>query len=85
MSIKPEYSQIIDSYFDMFGYKVNRLKVPNTNHRQNWWYTKTIGANIVGNVPNEYMNKIKEAYNNGLTYWKNPANFLNYSVSNGIV
>lgn len=85
MSIKPEYSKIADSYFDMFGYKVNRLKVPNSNHRQNWWYTKTIGANIVGNVPNEYMNKIKEAYNNGLTYWKNPANFLNYSVSNGIV
>ena len=45
------------------------MKTPNTNHRQNWWYTKTMNANIVGNVPNEEMNKIKEAYNNGLTFF----------------
>ena len=85
MSIKAEYAQICDDWFDVFGYQVNRLKVPNTNHRQNWWYTKTIEANIVGNVPNDEMNKIKNAYNNGLTFWKNPSNFLNYGVSNGIV
>ena len=85
MSIRPEVAKIIDGYFSLYGYKVNELKVPNTNHRENWWYTKTIGANIIGNVPNEYMNKIKQAYDNGLTYWRNPANFLNYSVSNGIV
>ena len=84
-SIKAQYARIIDDWFDMFGYKTNRVKVPNTAHRQNWWYTKTINANITGNVPNEEMNKIKEAYNNGLTFWRNPSNFLNYSVSNGIV
>lgn len=85
LSIKPEYAQIIDDYFDIFGYKTNRVKRPNVAHRQNWWYTKTVNANIVGNVPNDEMNKIKEAYNNGLTFWRNPANFLNYGVSNGIV
>lgn len=85
MSIKAEYARICDDWFDVFGYQVNRLKVPNTNHRQNWWYTKTINANIIGNVPNDEMNKIKGAYNNGLTFWKNPSNFLNYSVSNGII
>lgn len=85
MSIKAEYARIIDDWFDAFGYQVNRLKVPNKNHRQNWWYTKTINANITGNVPNNDMNKIKSAYNNGITFWKNPSNFLNYSVSNGII
>ena len=85
LSIKPEMARVIDDYFDMFGYKTNRVKTPNVAHRQNWWYTKTINANIVGSVPNNYMNKIKEAYNNGLTFWRNPSNFLNYSVSNGIV
>ena len=85
MSIKAEYAMIIDDFFDAFGYQVNRLKVPNTAHRQNWWYTKTINANIIGNVPNDEMNKIKEAYNNGLTFWRNPSNFLNYGVSNGVV
>ena len=84
-SIKSEYARIIDDYFDMFGYQTNRVKVPNKNHRLNWWFTKTVNANITGDVPNDMMNKIKEAYNSGLTFWKNPANFLNYSVSNGIV
>ena len=85
LSIKPQYAAIIDDYFDLFGYKTNRVKVPNVAHRQNWWYTKTINANITGNVPNDDMNKIKQAYDNGLTFWRNPSNFLNYSVSNGIV
>ena len=85
MSIKAEYARIIDDFWDAFGYQVNRLKTPNVNHRQNWWYTKTIDANIIGNVPNDYMNIIKRAYNNGLTFWSHPANFLNYSVSNGII
>jgi hypothetical protein len=85
MSITAQFAQILDSYFDLYGYKTNKVKTPNVAHRQNWWYTKTINANIIGNVPNDEMNKIKEAYNSGLTFWRNPSNFLNYSVSNGIV
>lgn len=85
MSIKAEYARIADDYMDMFGYATHRVKVPNKAHRQNWWYTKTIDANITGNVPNDYMNQIKGAYNNGITFWRNPSNFLDYSVSNGIV
>ena len=85
LSIKAEYARIADDYMDMFGYATHRVKVPNKAHRQNWWYTKTIDANITGNVPNDYMNQIKGAYNNGITFWRNPSNFLNYSVSNGIV
>lgn len=85
MSIRSEFAQIIDSYFDAYGYSINKIKKPNYAHRQNWWYTKTIGVYIKGNIPNEYMNEIKNAYNNGITYWRNPSNFMNYSVSNGIV
>lgn len=85
MTIKEEYAKIADDFLDMFGYATHRVKKPNYAHRQNWWYTKTIDANIVGNIPNEYMTQIKQAYNNGITYWRNPSNFLNYSVSNGIV
>jgi hypothetical protein len=85
MSCRYEYIKAIDDYFSMFGYKVNRLGTPLTNHRQNWWYTKTLNANIDGNIPNEDMQTIKAIYNNGITYWKNPANIKNYSVSNNIV
>lgn len=85
MSIKPEYAYIIDGYFDMFGYKVNMVKVPNTAHRQRWWFTKTIDVNIDGAVPNEDMQKIKNAYNTGITFWRNASEIQNYSLSNDIV
>ena len=85
MSIKAEYARIIDDFFDMFGYKTCRVKVPNKAHRANWWYTKTIDANITGDIPNDELNRIKRAYNEGITFWRTPANFLNYSVNNGIV
>lgn len=70
MNIKKEYAQIIDEYFDMFGYKVNRVKVPNTNHRTRYWYTKTIDVNIDGAIPNKDLEEIKQCYNRGITFWK---------------
>lgn len=84
MSIKREYAQIIDGFFDMYGYKTNLVKVPFKNHRKNYWYTKTIDCNIDGAIPMEDMRKIKDCYNNGITFWKNPANIGNYSVDNSI-
>lgn len=70
MNIKKEYAQLIDEYFSMFGYKTNRVKTPNKNHRRSWWYTKTIDVNIDGAIPNEDMRKIKDCYNKGITFWR---------------
>lgn len=83
-SIKEEYLKILDGYFDMFGYKSNMVKVPNVNHRENYWFTKTIDVSIDGAIPMEDMQKIKNCYNNGITFWKNPENIGDYSVSNSI-
>lgn len=85
MTIKQEYAKIVDQYFQMFGYKVNLVKVPNKNHRANWWYTKTIDVNIDGDIPNNDMQKIKDCYNKGITFWKSASNIQNYSLSNDIV
>lgn len=85
MSIKEEYARIIDKYFDMFGYKVNLVKIPNKAHRSRWWFTKTIDVNIDGNIPQNDMQKIKDCYNNGITFWRNASEIQNYSLSNGIV
>lgn len=85
MQIKEEYAKNLDAYFDMFGYKVNAVKVPNKNHRNKWWYTKTIDINIDGNIPQNDMQMIKNAYNNGITFWKNASEIQNYSLSNEIV
>lgn len=84
MCIKPEYSAIIDGYFDMFGYKVNSVKVPNKAHRSRWWYTKCIDVSIDGNIPDNDIQKIKNCYNNGIRFWRNASEIENYSLSNGI-
>lgn len=83
-SIKPEYAKIIDNYFNMFGYKVNEIKVPNINTRQNWNYIKTIGANIIGSIPQEDIEKIKKIFDNGITFWHSPSAYLNYTLPNPI-
>lgn len=88
MSIKKQCAEIIDGFFDMFGYKVNKVKVPNKNHRRRWWYTKTIDVNIDGAIPMNDLKKIKECYNRGITFWKDSDGDLdlgNYSNSNYII
>ena len=82
MTIKKEMAKIIDNYFNMFGYKTNRVGVPSIAHRENYWYTKTIDVNIDGNIPNEDLQKIKNCYNKGITFWYTPANIGNYNVTN---
>ena len=84
IQIKSEYAKIIDDYFDMFGYKVNDVKVPNKNHRSQHWYTKTIDVNITGEIPGTDLQKIKDCYNQGISFWKNPANIYRYDLANGI-
>lgn len=85
MCIKPEYMKVIDDYFTMFGYKVNRLGNPLKNHRESFWYTKTIDVNIDGKLPQDDLQRIKQCYNNGITFWKNHQYIGNYIVPNGIV
>lgn len=85
MTIKKEYAQILDRYFDLYGYKVNILKVPNIRGRLNWNYVKTIGCNITGDIPQLDLEKIKSLFDNGITFWHHTNTFLDYSQSNTIV
>ena len=79
MGIKSEYVKILDRYFDLFGYKVNEIKEPNKFHRENWWYTKTIDVNIDGQINVTDIQTIKNCYNNGITFWRDPENVGNYT------
>ena len=84
MSIKHEFARMLDGYFDMFGYKTNLVKIPNKAHRSRYWYTKTIDVNIDGSIPQDDMQKIKDCYNNGITFWRNANEIQDYSLSNDI-
>lgn len=81
-SIKAQFARKIDKYFDMYGYLTNERKVPNLNNRPNWNYVKTIGANIIGNIPQTDLQMIKNIFDNGVTLWHNSSTFLDYSQNN---
>lgn len=85
MSVKNEHAKKLDEYFDMYGYKCQRVKIPEKDHRASYWFTKTLNANIVGTIPQQDLQVIKDCYNNGITFWRRTADFRNYSASNGIV
>ena len=83
--IKAEYARVVDNFFDMFGYKVNRVKIPNISSRTQWNFIKTIDCNVDGDIPQEDLETIKKACNKGITFWHTPANIYNYSLTNSIV
>lgn len=85
MTIKKEYAQIIDEYFDLFGYKINRVKAPAWNHRSAYWYIKTIDANLTGKIPQEDLQKLKDIFNSGVTFWRTSATFRDYTQDNSIM
>lgn len=83
-SIRSQYAKSIDEYFDMYGYKVNRVKTPNISTRPQWNYVKTIGVNIVGSCPNDDIATIKSIFDNGITFWRNGDNVGKYNLDNRI-
>lgn len=85
MSVRPEMAAVIDGFFSMYGYKVNTVKTPNITGRTNWNYVKTIGCYIKADIPQEDLNEIKSMFDKGITFWHNPATFMDYSQSNTIV
>jgi hypothetical protein len=81
-TITREYAERIDKYFDMYGYKVDTVKVPNINTRPYWNYVQTIDINIKGAIPVEDMKELKSIYNKGVTIWTSGDNIGNYSLDN---
>lgn len=85
MSVRAEVAATIDDFFSMFGYKVNRVKIPNVTGRANWNYVKTIGCYFGGDIPQADMQEIKNMFDNGVTFWHNPNTFADYSQNNAII
>ena len=91
MTIRDEYARIIDDWFTRFGYKINRVKLPNQIGRTYWNYVKIGSGESIGystntnrSVPAASMEVINTIYRNGTTIWHNHANIGNYSLNNTI-
>lgn len=81
-----EYIRIIDDYFDMFGYAIHEVGIPNVSSRPHWNYVKLREAVILPKAGTglsaSALKKIVSIYENGVTFWKNPAEVGNYSLDN---
>nr|DAX30666.1 MAG TPA: Major tail protein [Bacteriophage sp.] len=80
--IKAEYARTIDQFFDMYGYKVNRVKRPQIEGRPSWNYIKCKNVALTGKIPVEAEMLIKSVIESGVTFWK--TTFHNYSANNKI-
>lgn len=87
LTVSQQVARSIDQFFSMFGYKTNKLKVPNTHVRSRWTYTKTINCNaepISGRgVPNDAMREICSIYDKGITFWRSTVTVGEYTDANG--
>ena len=92
MRIREEYAMIIDDWFNRFGYKINRVKVPDQIGRTYWNYIQIGSSECIGyssnttrSVPASSMEIINNIYRAGVTIWHNHANIGNYSLNNTVV
>ena len=79
--ITPEYIDLLQDYFGKYGYKVHKVKIPNIHTRQNWNYIQTVGANIVGNIPQMFIEALEQLFNQGITIW-HTTDVGNYNLPN---
>ena len=90
--IQGQFAKIVDDFFSMYGYKTNRLKVPNRNGRKAWNYVKTCGCNLTGSAPADVTASLVQIYDKGITFWRcidlstgNPFNRVgDYSLDNSL-
>lgn len=85
MKICCENEEIISEIFNISGYNVNRVDVPNLKSRTRFNYIQTVGANVTGSINQSDLMKIREIYDNGITLWhysESDFNPLDYSYEN---
>lgn len=80
--IKEETARQIDDFFNMFGYAQNQIMIPDRNLRPHWTYIKTRDCLIKGSVPYEDGRQICSIFDNGITFWNDPAEVGNYGLDN---
>ena len=92
MSIRSEIAAKIDDFFTRFGYKTNRMKLPNQTGRTYFNFiqigaTENIGysKNTSRSVPAKSMEIINNIYRNGVSVWHNHGYLGDYSLNNTII
>lgn len=76
------YLWAIDEFWTKYGYTVNKLEKPRIDNRTRYTYVKTKDCSYTGNAPLSVTNTIESIFNQGITFWKNPAYVGKYGPQN---
>lgn len=82
--ITKEYAKQIDDFFTCYGYRINRVMIPNLRARKAFTFVKTVGCKITGALSNEDMTAIQSIFDNGITFWTDPNKVGDYTQDNTV-
>lgn len=82
-----ETADMVDKFFDCYGYNVSLTKTPQISSRTHYNYCKTIGSNVYGAIAEDQKEMIDKLFNEGITVWhmSNGAAYGTYDALNTIV
>ena len=73
----------LESYFNRYGYKVGKIKVPDITNMSRFNYIQTVNAHVAGTIANDDRVKIERIYDTGITFWHDD-NIGNYDNNVGV-
>lgn len=78
-NIRAIFAEKVDKYFNMFGYAMNKVGVPNIHARSRYTYIKTNSSNITGNIPADDKEVLNTIFNRGIRFWDS-SDYSHYGV-----
>lgn len=75
----------IDSYFDMYGYAVNKLDAVNLKARPHWTYCRVSDIQLSNaTMPSDELSEIKAIFENGIRFWVKMDELGNFNLDNRV-
>ena len=81
IGLQRQSAERLDQFFDVFGYAIDMVTMPNLTGRPSWNYVKTVGASMGGAIPRDRMATINGCLDRGITFW-HTVDVGNYGLSN---
>lgn len=67
-------ARVYDKFLTRWGYQINDVQPLTFRKRKKFDYIKTKGALITGNIPQEHLRTMCDAFDNGITFWHTEKN-----------
>lgn len=80
--IRHELAEIIDNFFTVYGYEIDKIGTPNRLARPHWTYIQTANCLIRGDLPTDAKAYIEKIHDRGITWWRNADEVGNYGLDN---